>query len=516
MSFWKQTEEDRHGKPKKRIQEKIRNYFKNPTEYDSLATKEEIDKKRKQALYRKLILVVVVLPILYFLINVGFKFFSNLEEAKERARAKVVEEKPIVKIASNDFSMWQAAKEKQLEDINNRMDDIEYGMESNFREFNNNMKTKFQETLDAIGLEVSSLKNDLNTSISEFQTKTDGKMDYVLQKTSEDIAKLSKRVDDLAMQAENMSPIIDGENMIALEPPRASNEKKVELQPPKKTERPPVVNKEFKVNIKNNEKISTLKKIDTTEEIEEVEKVKIMPGFAKGTVVTGVDAPTLAFGNSNPMPVYIALDSPLSIANNAYENIRDCLLLGTAQGNFSSRRVEVRLSSISCSLSDADGQRYEFTQKVEGWVFGEDGKFAVKGRLVTKEGEIIKTALPLTVLEALITALSNSNIFDKNLNSNEGTEVGIVNPGMAQSSLLEGGASAGSKVLGKLSDIYIKYLESLNPIVEMNAGRKVTIAFKGGEELELKEYKPIDVGEFDMQKLNGFSASKTNGELYEN
>jgi hypothetical protein len=43
----------------------------------------------------------------------------------------------------------------------------------------------------------------------------------------------------------------------------------------------------------------------------------------------------------------------------------------------------------------------------------------------------------------------------------------------------------------------LKILESLNPIIEIKAGREVVVAFSGGEKLQLEKYTPIDINYFE-------------------
>jgi len=154
----------------------------------------------------------------------------------------------------------------------------------------------------------------------------------------------------------------------------------------------------------------------TTIDIQKNKKIKkdklptftLMPGFVKGVLVNGGEVPAMLNGTSEPSPIFIRLTGDELIANDDSVNIDGCLILATAKGDLSKQAVDIRLSKISCNLTDLYGNKYKISQKIEGWVFGENGDYGVPGRLVSREGKIIKAGIPLTMVEAMINGLNNA------------------------------------------------------------------------------------------------------------
>ncbi|PCI30919.1 MAG: hypothetical protein COB67_00245 [SAR324 cluster bacterium] len=245
---------------------------------------------------------------------------------------------------------------------------------------------------------------------------------------------------------------------------------------------------------------STLDFLESNDQNKSLIEFILQAGFAKGRIITGTISPTSIVsseGQENlPEPVFISMMSPLKIANGFYEDISDCLIRGVAKGDFSTGRAKIRLEELSCSMETIDGEMYYIHQKVEGWVFGEDGYFGAKGRLITKEGQIVSKALPLGMLEGLIGALTQSPqlLVPGATGTTSGSSV-------VQQGAIQGFSSGSTKVIEKISDYYIKLLNSLNPTVEVRAGRVVTIGFRGGEKIKVQPYKSFNIGAFsDLKK----------------
>ena len=220
----------------------------------------------------------------------------------------------------------------------------------------------------------------------------------------------------------------------------------------------------------------------------------LMPGFVKGILVNGGEVPAMLNGTSEPTPIFIRITGDELIANDDSVNIDGCLIIATGKGDLSKKAVDVRLSKISCNLSDLDGNRYKLSQNIEGWVFGENGNYGVPGRLVSRETDIIKAGIPLSMVEAMINGLNNAIA---NSTSNGTTIVGSTTNPTVSSGALQGVSTGSNAVLKKFSDYYLKMLDVLNPSISIRAGRKVVIAFKGGETLKLEKYKPITTSYFD-------------------
>lgn len=238
---------------------------------------------------------------------------------------------------------------------------------------------------------------------------------------------------------------------------------------------------------------------NTTQENIPMPKFKLMTGFVKGTLLNGAEVPAILDGAGESVPIYISIDSDQLIANKGTANIEGCIVLATAKGELSKHSVNLRLSSISCNIVDLDGNSYEINQKVQGWVLSENGSYDIDGRVVSREKDIIKAGLPLTIVESMVGALAAAM---------SGENQSFLAPTENQSILAAMGRGAGTsasksteKILGKFSEYYLKMIESLTPTISIRAGRKVTIAFKGGESLQMKKYDPVNISYFQDYEI---------------
>ena len=105
--------------------------------------------------------------------------------------------------------------------------------------------------------------------------------------------------------------------------------------------------------------------------------------FTRGTLLGGLDAPTGGQSQSNPHPVLIRLSDNSVLPNRFRGEYRDCFVVAAGYGDISAERAYLRTESLSCVR--ADGAALEV--RIQGSVYGEDGKVGMRGRLVTKQGQ---------------------------------------------------------------------------------------------------------------------------------
>ena len=217
-----------------------------------------------------------------------------------------------------------------------------------------------------------------------------------------------------------------------------------------------------------------------------------MPGFVKGVLVSGAKVGAFFDAKNEPAPLFIRITGDQLIANDDSVNIDGCLLLATGKGDLSKMAVDIRLSKLSCNLSDLDGNHYKIEQAVQGWVFSENGEWGVPGRLITRESKILKAGIPLSLVEGMINTLNN--VLNKEYtNTIGGANYYALSPTQGMSAGVNQGTQ---KVLQKFSNYYLKMLDALNPVIEIRAGREVVVAFKGGEQIKLQKYEPIETDYF--------------------
>lgn len=227
----------------------------------------------------------------------------------------------------------------------------------------------------------------------------------------------------------------------------------------------------------------------------------MMSGLAKATLHTGFRAPTLSVGENNTQPVYMSVDSQVVTANDDNIDIEDCTVMGTSRGNLNSGRAEIRLSELNCVVHYKNGKRGRISEKVNGWVYGEDGVFGLKGRLVSSEGKVLESAMPIAMIQALIGSLSQLGQTSQQVSSlglSGGTLTGttsIPSADQMKNGALQGFSQSMNQSLSQVVDYYISILKEMNPAIEILGGRnRLTILFKGGEEMKENDYEPVNLG----------------------
>jgi conjugal transfer pilus assembly protein TraB len=193
--------------------------------------------------------------------------------------------------------------------------------------------------------------------------------------------------------------------------------------------------------------------------------------FFRAVLLGGLDAPTGGESQSaNPHPVLMRIDSLAQLPNRFRQNFKECFVTGTGYGDLSSERAMIRTEQMSCVGND--GRAIDIP--IKGWVAGEDGKTGVRGRLVTKQGAVLKNALISGVLSGIGQGFSTAaNV----TNTSALGAVSSVGPGKQLQNALGTGASG---AFDRLAQYYIKLADKMFPVIEVDAGRQVDIVLLKG------------------------------------
>lgn len=220
--------------------------------------------------------------------------------------------------------------------------------------------------------------------------------------------------------------------------------------------------------------------LSADEMADELESFNIPSGsFVKGVLLVGVDAPTMQAGESNPLPVFINLNEDVVLPNRYRSDLIDCIAIGSARGDISSERVYIRLVSMSC-VETATKKRVVDTS-VTGWIFGEDGKAGLRGRLVSKQGALLAKVLLAGFAKGVANAFNNAS---SEISTTAEGSVSTIDP---NKTLEVAGYSGIGNAASKLAEFYMDMAEAMFPIIEIGAGRTVTMAFKDGKDYQLEE-----------------------------
>ncbi len=212
-----------------------------------------------------------------------------------------------------------------------------------------------------------------------------------------------------------------------------------------------------------------------------------LPGgtFMSAVILGGIDAPTSTAARDNPHPVLLRIADLARLPNLARKDLRECLVLAAGYGDISSERALLRTERLSCRRRDGTF----FDAPVRGFIVGEDGRAGIRGRLVTKQGQLLAESFAAGVGAGFGDLLKGS--YQAQLQQSRQqviastaatTSLDSNRLGFADYARAGVGAGFGS-ALGRLSEYYIALAERIHPVIEIGAGRKVDIVLQEGVDL---------------------------------
>jgi conjugal transfer pilus assembly protein TraB len=192
--------------------------------------------------------------------------------------------------------------------------------------------------------------------------------------------------------------------------------------------------------------------------------------FTRAVLLGGLDAPTGGQAQSNPHAVLLRLDDNAILPNRFRAEVRECFVIGAGYGDISSERAYIRTERLSCVRHD--GTALEV--KIKGSIFDETGKVGVKGRLVTKQGQVLANALLAGVISGIGYGFQNQYT---TFSTSPFGQVATTDPSHA----FEAGMSAGvGRAMDRLAQYYITLAEKTFPVIEIDAGRSVDVVLTEG------------------------------------
>lgn len=187
-----------------------------------------------------------------------------------------------------------------------------------------------------------------------------------------------------------------------------------------------------------------------------------------GVNITGVDAATGKEAMANPIPMLVRVKHSAILPNRYRADVRECFVLASGYGDLASERAYMRASSISCVRTD----KRVIDIKVEMIAIGPDGKAGIRGRLVSRQGQIIAKA----ALAGLAQGLSQA--FGGGQNQNQ-----YLIPGTMPSASDVGAQAFGGGVgsaFDSIAKYYLKLADQMFPVVEIDPGQRITFVMTRG------------------------------------
>ncbi len=184
--------------------------------------------------------------------------------------------------------------------------------------------------------------------------------------------------------------------------------------------------------------------------------------FFKVVLLNGVDAPTGMGGKASPYPVIARVLTDSVLPNRFFADMKGCFVVGAATGELSSERVIMRFTKISCVTRT--GKVIE--KSITAFIAGEDGKYGLIGRVVSKAGAQLGRVLLAKFVESAgnILTLQSQTIATSGLGT-----VTTINPEDATKAALYSGFAGAAK---SLAEYYLRLADQIFPVIEVNAGRQ--------------------------------------------
>lgn len=192
--------------------------------------------------------------------------------------------------------------------------------------------------------------------------------------------------------------------------------------------------------------------------------------FMRGVLLSGLDAPTGGQSQQNPHPVVIEVLDMASLPNKFKADYKNCRFTANGAGDLSSERAYIRLDRLSCISEDGGA----LDVSVKGYIADQSGKAGVRGRLVSKQGQVLANALLAGVASGIGTAFSQGSMTTSV--SPLGATQTVKDGQQLQAGLGQGVGNA----LQQLSRYYIQLADKMFPIIEIDAGQPVDIVITKG------------------------------------
>jgi conjugal transfer pilus assembly protein TraB len=238
------------------------------------------------------------------------------------------------------------------------------------------------------------------------------------------------------------------------------------------------------VNAKNNK---NLKSVDNT----------IPAGaFAGAVMVGGVDASTSIQASGDPRPVLLRVTDHGTLPRKFKSDLQGCHVLAACYGDLSSERVYMRLEKLTCTERKT-GEVVEMN--VQGYVAGEDGRAGLRGVVVDKAGPVMRNAAIGGFLSGMGSFLSQSK---SPITFSPSNGLAQTNPMTDPEMLRHGAAKGASNALEKYAEFFIKRAEQMQPILQIQAGRRVDIVFTQGVAFESSASRDTLIRVNDQQRLS--------------
>jgi len=195
-----------------------------------------------------------------------------------------------------------------------------------------------------------------------------------------------------------------------------------------------------------------------------------------GVLLSGLYAPTGVNARKDPFPVVLRVQDEAIMPNLRRADLRECFLTLSGYGDLSSERALLRGETMSCIANDDS----VIEAKFPGYAVGEDGKAGIRGKLITRNGKTLRNAMLAGFASGIGDAFKSNSVPKLDISSDGST---TYQAAFSTRTLNNGLFNGASEALNRLADYYMSLAEQTFPVIEVNAGRDVTVTLTQGTEL---------------------------------
>jgi hypothetical protein len=191
---------------------------------------------------------------------------------------------------------------------------------------------------------------------------------------------------------------------------------------------------------------------------------RLLPGSLIPVVlITGTDSPTGSKSSENVVSSTFRVSGPAIMPNGRRVDLTGCYIIAQSKGDLSTERVYFRPDVISCELPIG-----QVKSTLKGYITGRDGVQGIRGRVVSRQSEVLKNAMLAGAIEGLSNVFgggsgnsrSQGNIFTG------GDPYALPDTDVATKAATTSALSGATAVL---QEYYRERLEALYTIIEVRA-----------------------------------------------
>lgn len=194
--------------------------------------------------------------------------------------------------------------------------------------------------------------------------------------------------------------------------------------------------------------------------------------FFRVSTMNGMDAPAGGLAQSNPQPVLMVVSDWGNMPNSFRADVKHCFVIGSAWGDLSAERALARTESLSCIRPNGD----VIDVPIAGFVVGPDGRNGFRGRVVSKQGQVLANALWAGTLGSFGDVAKQANSAPVVIAGTLATQQTPSTSEVLRRSAL-GGVGESAKTLAQY---YINLADKLYPVIEVEAGLTAEIVLTRG------------------------------------